>query len=155
VEGKSEPLAENTSAPAFSLHTTPDQSVSLGDFRGRLAILAFYPGDWSPICGDQLAPYNEILPEFERYDAQLLGISVDSAWSHIAYLHDRHLRFPLLADFEPKGAVARSYGVYAEAEGTTERALFVIDEDGIIRWSFVSPRASTRVQTAFSVPSNP
>jgi peroxiredoxin len=102
-------------------------------------ILAFYPADWSPVCGDQVVLYNEILPIFEEYNAQLLGISVDGVWCHRAFAQARNLRFPLLSDFEPKGAVARTYGVYREMDGTTERALFVIDAEGIIRWSYVSP----------------
>jgi peroxiredoxin len=132
-------LLPGTKAPDFALHTTPDQRVSLSEFSGRPVILAFYPADWSPVCGDQMALYNEILDEFEKFDAELLGISVDGAWCHIAFTHDRKLKFPLLADFEPKGAVARQYGVYREEDGTTERALFVIDGDGIVRWTHVSP----------------
>jgi peroxiredoxin len=132
-------LAAGTQAPEFSLHATPDQLVSLSDFRGRPVILAFYPADWSPVCGDQMALYNEILTEFQPFDAELLGISVDGPWCHIAFSHDRRLRFPLLSDFEPKGSVARRYGVYREPDGTTERALFVIDAAGVIRWSHVSP----------------
>ena len=133
------PLASGTEAPDFTLHSTPDQAVSLRDFRGRPVILAFYPADWSPVCGDQMALYNEILPEFQRYRAELLGISVDGAWCHLAFAQHRRLHFPLLADFEPKGAVARRYGVYREGDGFTERALFVIDGEGVIRWSHVSP----------------
>jgi peroxiredoxin len=132
-------LPPGTQAPDFSLHATPDQLVSLSDFKGRPVILAFYPADWSPVCGDQMALYNEILGEFQRFDAELLGISVDGAWCHLAFSHDRKLHFPLLADFEPKGHVARTYGVYRAHEGTTERALFVIDGEGVIRWSHVSP----------------
>jgi len=128
-----------TRAPDFTLHSTPDQTVSLRDFRGRPVILAFYPADWSPVCGDQMALYNEILPEFQRYDAELLGISVDGAWCHRAFAEQRKLHFSLLADFEPKGAVARAYGAYREADGFAERALFVIDGDGVVRWSYVSP----------------
>jgi peroxiredoxin len=133
------PLAPGNSAPDFTLPTMPDRTVSLREFRGRPVILVFYPADWSPVCGDQVALYNEILPEFERHGAQLLGISVDGVWCHKAFTENRNLRFPLLADFEPKGAVARRYGVYREGEGITERALFVLDHDGIIRWSYVSP----------------
>ena len=132
-------LPAGTPAPDFSLRTTPDQSVALGDFRGQPVILAFYPADWSPVCGDQMALYNEVLPEFQRFGAELLGISVDGVWSHIAFTHDRKLHFPLLSDFEPKGAVARRYGVHRGQEGTSERALFVLDGEGIIRWSHVSP----------------
>jgi peroxiredoxin len=132
-------LRAGTLAPEFALHATPDQLVSLSDFRGRPVILAFYPADWSPVCGDQMALYNEILDEFNRFDAELIGISVDGSWCHTAFAHDRKLKFPLLSDFEPKGHVARLFGVYREHDGTTERALFVIDAAGIIRWSFVSP----------------
>ena len=132
-------LPAGTAAPPFSLQATPDQTVSLDDLRGKPAILAFYPADWSPVCGDQMALYNEILPEFHRAGAQLVGISVDGVWCHAAFAEQRKLHFPLLADFEPKGAVARRFGVYRGGEGITERALFVLDGDGIIRWSFVSP----------------
>src|SRR5258706_10851048 len=100
-----------TRAPEFSLHSTPDQKVSLSEFLGRPVILAFYPADWSPVCGDQMALYNEILPEFKRLGAELIGISVDGIWCHLAFAKDRKLKFPLLADFEPKGAVAQAYGV--------------------------------------------
>src|SRR5213082_1269650 len=106
------PLAPGTAAPAFDLNCTPDQKVALSEFRGRPVILAFYPADWSPVCGDQLALYNEILDEFHRFDAQLVGISVDGVWCHAAYAHDRKLHFPLLSDFEPKGQIAKAYGVY-------------------------------------------
>ena len=133
------PLAAGAHAPDFTLHRTPDQTVSLQDFRGRPVILAFYPADWSPVCSDQMALYNEILPEFQRYRAELLGISVDGMWCHLAFAEHRKLRFPLLADFEPKGGVARHYGVYHDAGGTSERALFVIDPAGVIRWSYLSP----------------
>ena len=128
-----------TLAPDFTLHSTPDQSVSLSEFRGQPVVLAFYPADWSPVCGDQMALYNEIREEFARHGAQLLGISVDGAWCHAAFAKDRKLHFPLLSDFEPKGEVARRYGVYRAKEGLSERALFVIDAGGIIRWSYVSP----------------
>jgi peroxiredoxin len=133
------PLASGTQAPDFTLHTTPDQSVSLHEFRGRPVILTFYPADWSPVCGDQLALYNELMSEFRRFNAALIGISVDGVWCHLAYARDRKLRFPLLADFEPKGAVARTYGAYRHSDGVCERALFVLDAAGTIHWSYVSP----------------
>ena len=136
---KSTALAAGTAAPDFSLNSTPDQTVSLHDFRGQPVVLAFYPADWSPVCGDQMALYNEILPEFQELGAELLGISVDGVWCHVAFSRDRKLHFPLLADFEPKGAVARLYGVYRENEGYCERALFVINAEGVIHWSYVSP----------------
>jgi peroxiredoxin len=132
-------LKAGTLAPDFDLHTTPDQTVSLREFRGRPTILAFYPADFSPVCGDQMTLYNEILPEFRQFNAELLGISVDGVWCHLAFSKDRNLHFPLLSDFEPKGKVAKKYGAYRKQDGVTERALFVIDENGIIRWSYVSP----------------
>jgi peroxiredoxin len=132
-------LPPGTAAPPFELHCTPDQKVALSEFRGRPVILAFYPADWSPVCGDELALFNEILDEFHRHDAQILGISVDGVWCHAAYAHDRKLHFPLLSDFEPKGQIAKAYGVYNHEHGLCERALFVIDREGIIRWSYVSP----------------
>ena len=134
-------LPPGTQAPDFALNATPDQMLRLSELRGRPVILVFYPADWSPVCGDQVALYNEILPEFREYGAELLGISVDGVWCHAAFAKDRNLRFPLLADFEPKGAVARQYGAYREEDGTSERALFVLDADGIIRWSYCSPIA--------------
>jgi peroxiredoxin len=132
-------LPAGVHAPDFSLHATPDQLVSLSDFRGRSVILAFYPADWSPVCGDQMALYNEILPEFHRMGADMIGISVDGAWCHAAFAAERKLHFPLLSDFEPKGAVARAYGAYRDGDGHSERALFVIDGEGVIRWSYCSP----------------
>ncbi len=128
-----------SAAPDFCLKVTPDQSVSLADFRGRPLILCFYPADWSPVCSDQLAVYNEILDEFRAHDAQLLAISVDGVWCHLAFAQARKLHFPLLADFEPKGAVARAYGAYDAKNGVCERALFLIDREGKIAWSYLSP----------------
>lgn len=133
------PIPSGVPAPDFTLHAAPDQTMSLAKLRGQRVVLVFYPADWSPVCGDQLTLYNELYPEFERLGAQVLGISVDGAWCHAAFAESRQLGFPLLADFEPKGEVARRYGVYREADGTAERALFVIDADGIVQWSFLSP----------------
>jgi len=132
-------LKAGTTAPDFTLVVEPGESLSLSDLRGKPVILAFYPADWSPVCGDQMALYNEVLPEFRDFGAELLGISVDSVWCHRAFAENRHLRFPLLADFEPKGGVAKRYGAYRESDGTSERALFVIDAQGMIRWSYCSP----------------
>jgi peroxiredoxin len=136
---KSSALQPGTQAPDFTLHTTPDQAISLSNFRGQPVIIAFYPADWSPVCGDQMTLYNEVLPEFRRYNAEIMGISVDGVWCHAAFAQSRNLHFPLLSDFEPKGDIARTYGVYRLLDGTSERALFVLDEEGTIRWSYVSP----------------
>ena len=133
-------LPAGSSAPDFSLVSTSGGKIVLADLRGKPVILAFYPADWSPVCGDQLALYNEVLPMFNEYDAQLLGISVDSRWSHKAYAQDRNLKFPLLSDFEPKGEVAKKFGVYDAQAGLSERALFVIDAEGMFHWSYLSPK---------------
>ena len=132
-------LPAGTRAPDFALNATPDQVLRLSELRGRPVILVFYPADWSPVCGDQVALYNEMLSEFREYGAELVGISVDGVWCHAAFAADRKLHFPLLSDFEPKGAVSRLYGAYREEDGTSERALFVVDGDGVIRWSYRSP----------------
>src|SRR6059036_961621 len=136
---KVSPLKAGTKAPNFTLKTTPDQHVSLRDFLGRPVVLCFYPADWSPVCSDQLGLYAQLMSEFRKFDAELLGISVDGVWSHLAFSKDRNLHFPLLADFEPKGQVSRAYQVYRARDGTSERALYVIDADGVVSWSFVSP----------------
>jgi peroxiredoxin len=136
---RSPPLTPGSVAPGFTLPATPDQRVSLAEFRGRPVVLAFYPEDWSPVCSDQLALYQELLPEFQRFDAELIGISVDGIWSHLAFAKDRNLHFPLLSDFEPKGEVSRAYNAYRASDGTSERALFVLDADGNVHWSYVSP----------------
>ena len=127
------PLPAGTQAPDFTLHSAPDQTASLRHYRGQPVILAFYPADWSPVCGDQMALYNEVLSDFHGYGARLLGISVDGAWCHRAFAEQRKLHFPLLADFEPKGAVARKYGLYLEEKGITNRATVVIDGEGVVR----------------------
>jgi peroxiredoxin len=132
-------LPPDTPAPDFALESAPGQVLRLSELRGSNVIVAFYPADWSPVCGDQVALYNEILDEFANLNAKVLGISVDSAWCHQAFAQSRKLRFPLLADFEPKGAVARRFGAYDEEAGTSARALFVIDGAGVIRWSYLSP----------------
>jgi peroxiredoxin len=134
-------LQPGTKAPDFTLHSTPDQEMSLHELKGQRVILAFYPADWSPVCSDQMALYNEVLPEFKKHHAAIVGISVDGVWCHAAFADARKLHFPLLSDFEPKGEVARTYGVYRRPDGVTERALFVLDEDGVVRWSYVSPIA--------------
>lgn len=132
-------LQKGDAAPDFTLNATPEKTIHLKELRGRNVILAFYPADWSPVCSDQMALYNEMLPFFEKYNAILLGISVDGAWCHAAFASARQIHFDLLADFEPKGAVSRLYDVYEEKTGISQRALFVIDANGIIQWSYLSP----------------
>ncbi|HTE11609.1 MAG TPA: redoxin domain-containing protein [Chitinophagaceae bacterium] len=134
-------LTKGTLAPDFELFATPDQKLSLSDLEGKRVIIAFYPADWSPVCGDQMAFYNEVLAQFKKFNAQLIGISVDSKWCHMAFTEHRNLNFPLLADFEPKGGISKLYGAFNEKTGECKRALFVIDENRIIRWSYLSPDA--------------
>lgn len=132
-------LPPGVQAPSFSLNVTPDQKISLSDFQGKPLIIAFYPADWSPVCSDEMSLFNELLPEFHKHKADLIGISVDGYWCHGAFAKDHHLHFPLLSDFEPKGDIAKKYGVYRDKEGTCERALFLVDNSGKIAWSYLSP----------------
>lgn len=134
-------LSSGTVAPDFTLNVTPDQQLSLSELRGKPVILVFYPADWSPVCGDQLAVLNQVLPEFKKHEAELLGISVDGLWCHIAFAKARNLHFPLLSDFNPRGDVSQKYGAYRVKEGTCERAIFVLDRNGVITWSYLSPIA--------------
>jgi peroxiredoxin len=132
-------LKEGEAAPDFSLPATTGQKVSLSSFRGKAVVLVFYPADWSPVCTDELALYSELMPEFDALGASILGLSVDGLWSHKAYVAERKYTVPLLADFHPHGAVAKAYQVFREEDGTSERALFVIDGSGRVHWSYVSP----------------
>lgn len=136
---KKEPLQKGTAAPDFSLKATPDQRVSLAELLGKPIILAFYPADFSPVCGDEMALFNEVLSEFQQYDAQTFGISVDNVWCHLAFAKERNLHFQLLSDFHPKGEVSKLYNSYREDDGESERALYVIDGCGKIFWGHISP----------------
>ncbi len=133
-------LAPESIAPDFRLPSTHEHPIRLSDLKGKPVILVFYPGDFTPVCSDQLTLYNELLSLFGEFDAQILGISVDDLESHRAFSADRKLDFPLLADSDPLGEVARRYGVFDEESQTCERALFVIDRTGRISWSYLSPR---------------
>jgi peroxiredoxin len=126
-------------APDFSLPDQDGNAVSLADFAGRKLVIAFYPGDFSSVCSDQLSVYQEVLGEIEAKGASVVGISVDSTDSHRAFREKLNLEMPLLADFHPKGEVAKAYGVYSDEYGKSGRALFLIDEDGIVRWAYESP----------------
>ena len=142
-------LASGTSAPDFTLRVTPDQNLSLQDLAGRPVILAFYPADWSPVCGDQMALYNEVLPEFHEAGAELLGISVDRTLGVMRHSPRTVICTSLCSRTSTlRGKVASSYGAYRKAEGVCERALFVIDRQGVIFWSYRSP---IRAPTAFSM----
>lgn len=150
-EPRPEPLPPGAAAPPFRMLSAdaavlapgtrfpPEEWRSLDEQRGSPVVLVFYPADFTPVCGEELAIFNEVLPELERHGAKVFGISVDSAWCHRAFAQDRHLRFPLLADFHPKGEVSRRYRSYREQDGFAERSLFVLDRDGKVFWSYVSP----------------
>ncbi len=122
--------------------TLPDQDgnrVSLSDYRGRTVVLVFYPADFSRVCTDQLSVYQEVLPQFEEAGTELVGISVDGAFCHKAFREHQRLTIPLLADFHPKGDVAKAYGVWSEEHGVAARALVMVGPDGVVQWSYLSP----------------
>jgi peroxiredoxin len=139
VDQQPTPLPPGTPAPDFALPRSRHASVSLRDFSGRRAVLVFYPADWEPVSREQLALYGEYVPVFQDLRAAVVGISTDGIWSHAAFARDTGIRFPLLADSHPKGAVSRAYGVYLKREESSRRALFVVDEQGFIRWSRAYP----------------
>ena len=133
-------LSRGTEAPELDIPATPDGNrIKLAAQRGSPVVLVFYPGDFTPVCTGELGLFNELLPELQAFGAKVFAISCDSLWSHIAYAKELNLRIPLLTDFHPKGEVCRRFDVYRDDIGTAERALFVLDGDGRIFWSHVSP----------------
>jgi peroxiredoxin len=126
-------------APEFTLPDQDGKEVVLSDYRGRTVVLVFYPADFSRVCTDQLSVYQEVLPQLEEAGAQLVGISVDGAFCHKAFQEHQGLTIPLLADFHPKGEVAKAYGVYSEEYGVAGRALVMVGPDGVVQWSYLSP----------------
>jgi peroxiredoxin len=132
-------IEPGTSAPDFTLPNHRGEQVSLSDFKGRRLMLVFYPADFSPACSDQLSIYQEVLDQISKAGVQLVGVSVDSSWTHNAFRKQLGLEMPLLSDFHPKGAVSASYGAYRDEWGTTNRSLVLIDEQGIVRWVHESP----------------
>ena len=132
-------IGPGSPAPAFTLPDQDGNRVSLSDFRGRIVVLVFYPADFSRVCTDQLSVYQEVLPQLEEAGAELVGISVDSAFCHKAFREHQGLSIPLLADFHPKGDVAKAYGVWSEDYGVSGRALVMVGPDGVVQWSYLSP----------------
>jgi peroxiredoxin len=126
-------------APEFTLRDQDGNKVSLADYRGRTVVLVFYPADFSRVCTDQLSVYQEVLPQFEEAGTQLVGISLDGAFCHKAFQDHQGLTIPLLADFHPKGEVAKAYGVWSEQHGVAGRALVMVGPDGVVQWSYMSP----------------
>lgn len=131
-------IEPGTPAPDFTLRDQDGNEVSLEDLRGQTSVLVFYPNDFSSVCTDQLSVYQEVLPQLEQAGAKLYGVSVDSAFSHKAFQDSLGITIPLLADFHPKGEVARSYGVYADDYGVAKRALVMIGPDLVVKWAYKS-----------------
>lgn len=132
-------IAVGEQAPDFTLRDQDGEKVSLSDYRGRKVLLVFYPGDFSPVCGDQLSIYQEVKPEIAEKGVELVGISVDGFFAHKAFQEKLGIDTTLLSDFEPKGEVARAYGSYVEKMGFANRTLVLIDEDGVVAWTYESP----------------
>jgi peroxiredoxin len=132
-------IAVGEQAPDFTLRNQDGEKVSLSDYRGRKVMLVFYPGDFSPVCGDQFSIYQEVKPEIEEKGVELVGISVDSFFAHKAFQEKLGFDTTLLSDFEPKGEVARAYGSYVERMGFANRTLVLVDEDGTVAWTYESP----------------
>jgi peroxiredoxin len=131
-------IEPGTQAPDFSLPDSEGNMIGLGDFAGRKLVLCFYPLDFSPVCSDQLSIYQEVLGDIEAKGASLVGVSVDSAYCHRAFRERLNLTMPLLADFHPKGEMSREYGAYQEEFGTDNRSLVLVDDDGMVRWSYAT-----------------
>ena len=132
-------IAVGDQAPDFTLRDQDGETVSLSDYRGRKVMLVFYPGDFSPVCGDQLSIYQEVKPEIGEKGVELVGISVDSFFAHKAFQEKLGIDTTLLSDFEPKGEVARAYGSYVEKMGFANRTLVLVDEEGKVAWTYESP----------------
>jgi peroxiredoxin (alkyl hydroperoxide reductase subunit C) len=132
-------IAAGTPAPDFTLRDQDGEKVSLVDYRGRKVLLVFYPGDFSPVCGDQFSIYQEVKPEIAAKGVDLVGISVDSFFSHKAFQEKLGFDTTLLSDFEPKGEVARAYGSYLDGLGFANRTLVLVDEEGTVAWTYESP----------------
>ena len=132
-------IEPGSAAPEFTLPDQDGNTVSLSDYRGGTVVLVFYPADFSRVCTDQLSVYEEVLPQLEEQGAKLVGISVDGAFCHKAFQQHQGLSIPLLADFHPKGKVAKAYGVWSEDHGVAGRALVMVGPDGVVQWSYLSP----------------
>ena len=135
------PLAAGSKAPDFALHDTSFSTLALSDLIGRPAVLVFYVADWHPVAADQLIQLTALAPEFERIGASVVGIAVDSPWSHAAFASGNSIAVPLLSDDAPAGEVARAFGVYSPASGRSRRALFVLDASGVVVWRCLFPDA--------------
>jgi peroxiredoxin len=132
-------IAAGAQAPDFTLRDQDGEDVSLADFKGRKVLLVFYPADFSSVCSDQLSIYQEVKPELTAKGVELVGISVDGPFAHKAFQEKLGIDTTLLADFEPKGEVAKAYGSYIDGAGIANRTLVLVDEDGTVAWAYESP----------------
>ncbi len=128
-------IVAGQTAPEFALKDQHQQEVKLADFKGRKkVVIVFYPLDWSPVCTNEHACFVNEMKQFETLNAEVLGVSVDSVWSHKAYAEKMGIEYPLLADFHPRGAMASQYGVYLADKGITGRAIAIVDKSGKVAW---------------------
>ena len=128
------PIKPGEKAPDFTLMGNDDREYKLSDFKGKNLVLAFYPADFSPVCSKEHTCFINDMKRFENLNTQVLGISVDNIWSHKAFAEKLQLRYPLLSDFHPKGAVASKYGLYLSDQGITNRATVIVDKEGWVRY---------------------
>lgn len=139
LNGLISPLPVGMLAPDFTLPQAPHSRLGLHSFGNYALVLVFYPMDWEPVSREQLILYQTYTDTFDRLGARLLGISIDHLYCHAAFAREAHIHFPLLADFQPRGRVARQIGVFRQAQGVSARALFVIDAQGVIQFSKAYP----------------
>ncbi len=132
-------IEPGSQAPDFALPDQDGKIFKLDDLRGKTTVLVFYPLDWSPTCTDQLNVYQEVVADLDAQGAQLIGVSVDSAFSHKAFQDSLGISIPLLADFHPKGAVSSAYGAFIEERGHNRRALVMIGPELTVKWVHESP----------------
>jgi peroxiredoxin len=137
------PVAIGQPAPEFTLPNQRGEQVALADLRGRKVVLVFYPFAFSKICTSELCDLRDRRGDFDD-DTVLLGISVDTKHALRVFAEQEGLGFDLLSDFWPHGAVAQAYGVFIEERGMAERATFVLDREGIVRWSVVNHPGAPR-----------
>jgi mycoredoxin-dependent peroxiredoxin len=145
-------IQAGVAAPDFELASSelgddgkPGKKIKLSDYRGKKnVVLAFYPLDFSPVCSKEHACFKDDISTLEGVGAQVLGISVDSKWSHQAYAKQMGINYPLLADFHPRGDVAAKFGMYKPDIGLTARATVIVDKAGKVAWVKEHPMGEPR-----------
>jgi len=128
-------ISVGQTAPDFTLPNQDKKEVRLSDFGGkRNVVLMWYPLDWSPTCTSEHMCFVNDMKQFETLDAEVLGVSVDSVWSHKAFAEKLRIKYSLLADFHPRGAMSEKYGMYLADKGITGRAIAIVNKAGKIAW---------------------